>query len=307
MISIFILSVVLSCAAAGGSGDYHDEICPRFCTKEYVPVCASNGIENRTFSTKCMLKFHNCHNLDKYHELYDGECLNNKCPNICTMDYKPVCAFDGRKYQTFSNLCTFHSVQCKNPKIAGEPSFDSCPIGCNKLYSPVCGYNGNTYRTFSNTCLLKFYNCQTHDFYSLKSDFVIVHTIFSMNRVGFLVIFAFIACVTAGGPSKVCPQFCTLEYFPICATNGTDKITFGNKCQFISYNCLHNDSFYILKYGECDKPECPDVCTFIYLPVCGFNGENYKTFANDCERLSENCHAPFSPNYDIVSQGECPS
>jgi hypothetical protein len=36
--------------------------CPKICTKQYAPVCATDGEKTRTFSNACMLYVHNCEN-----------------------------------------------------------------------------------------------------------------------------------------------------------------------------------------------------------------------------------------------------
>lgn len=35
-------------------------ICPKFCTREYAPVCAMMGSELKEFSNKCVLDSWNC-------------------------------------------------------------------------------------------------------------------------------------------------------------------------------------------------------------------------------------------------------
>ncbi|XP_055843274.1 U-Kazal-Dg21.2-like [Episyrphus balteatus] len=36
---------------------------------------------------------------------------------------------------------------------------------------------------------------------------------------------------------------------------------------------------------------CPEICPLNYDPKCGFNGNCYKQFSNDCGFESENCRS----------------
>ncbi|KAF9320238.1 hypothetical protein BG003_006822 [Podila horticola] len=50
-----------------------------------------------------------------------------------------------------------------------------------------------------------------------------------------------------------CPQMCTMEYKPICATSTTGAYQmFGNACVLFVHNCKHpNDQFVASSQGEC--------------------------------------------------------
>lgn len=38
-----------------------------------------------------------------------------------------------------------------------------------------------------------------------------------------------------------------------------------------------------------ESPPCNMACPFIYQPVCGWNGVEYKSFGNSCLMKSNNC------------------
>jgi len=79
---------------------------PQMCTMEYDPVCARRGDNRRTFANACQAR------ADGYRIIGRGECrperpdFGDDRPQICTREYDPVCARQGRQRQTFPNACT---------------------------------------------------------------------------------------------------------------------------------------------------------------------------------------------------------
>lgn len=78
---------------------------PRFCTREYEPVCARADGDRRTFGNACEAR------RAGYRIIRDGECRrrddddSGEEPRFCTREYAPVCARRGGHERTFGNAC----------------------------------------------------------------------------------------------------------------------------------------------------------------------------------------------------------
>jgi len=99
----------------------------RACTREYAPVCAARGRERQTFANACEARSSGydivgrgeCQTArpdrdrdrgewregDREREGRDRDRDNRDRPRVCTSEYKPVCAQQGRDRRTFGNAC----------------------------------------------------------------------------------------------------------------------------------------------------------------------------------------------------------
>ncbi|CAD7081327.1 unnamed protein product [Hermetia illucens] len=68
LLALFLLSIIVCAASA------KEEPCPAICTLDYRPVCASDGVETRTFGNACALRGENCFKRKNFRKLHDGEC-----------------------------------------------------------------------------------------------------------------------------------------------------------------------------------------------------------------------------------------
>ncbi|OBZ93795.1 membrane protein [Pararhizobium polonicum] len=141
---------------------------PQMCTMQYDPVCAQRGGDRRTFSNACQAR------ADGYRITGRGECrperpdFGNGRPQVCTREYAPVCATQGRRQQTFANGCMAQAEgfrvigrgECRRPDRPIDDSGmrppprdpDRRPQACTREFAPVCARQGRQQQTFPNAC-----------------------------------------------------------------------------------------------------------------------------------------------------------
>ncbi|NXQ79199.1 IOVO protein, partial [Nyctibius grandis] len=138
-------------------------------------------------------------------------------------------------------------------------------LACPRNYEPVCGTDNVTYPNECSLCRAILRNRaidKKHDGRCVKLD-----------CTGYL----------RSSRGRAIP--CTLEYKPICGTNG---VTYRNKCTFC--NALANGlDLNLRNFGECSQQiDCSDsqqrgsnlICTADYNPLCGSDG---RTYGNKCQ------------------------
>ncbi|CAD7081322.1 unnamed protein product [Hermetia illucens] len=65
-----------------------------------------------------------------------------------------------------------------------------------------------------------------------------------------IILLSVIACAATAGDLP-CPEVCTLQYDPVCATDGVVFKTFGNLCLLNLANCYQGGHFTLVSAGEC--------------------------------------------------------
>ncbi|MEZ0004526.1 Kazal-type serine protease inhibitor family protein [Sinorhizobium fredii] len=140
-------------------------------------------------------------------------------PQMCTMEFAPVCGERGNRLRTFPNACNaradgfrvLHRGECR-PDV--RPPVEQA---CTGEYAPVCGERGRLRRTFPNAC-------------EARAD-------------GFRVVGSG-ECRRSDDPAPP-QQFCTREYAPVCGQRGARLTTFPNACE------AGAAGFRIVHRGEC--------------------------------------------------------
>eukprot|EP01087_Luapelamoeba_hula_P000223 TRINITY_DN10145_c0_g1_i2.p1 TRINITY_DN10145_c0_g1~~TRINITY_DN10145_c0_g1_i2.p1 ORF type:complete len:315 (-),score=10.91 TRINITY_DN10145_c0_g1_i2:80-910(-) len=202
----------------------------------------------------------------QYCQFPAGQCggANGTCravPNVCTQEINYVCGCNGR---TFSNPCAASRVR---QSIAAT---GRCPVVCN-----------------SNR------NCRSNEYCAKSTG----------------------TCNTQGQCQPI-PDVCPAIYQKVCGCDGKEysngcfaNIARTNVARLGSCNttCTSNNDcsadaneYCELPYGQCaGSGTCvtrPDLCTMIYDPVCGCDGQ---TYGSACSARSTGAN--------IKSQGECPA
>jgi hypothetical protein len=199
--------------------------CDTMCTQNYEPVCGTDGL---TYSNACQLGVLACQTKNQVTVAYQGECkaaTDDGCPQMCTMEYAPVCGSD---FNTYANPCLLNAQACRSKSsitIAhqGEcTTEETCPSICPMYYLAICGSNGET---FGNECMMREKACRT------KTTITVAYQ---------------------GECKLACNDRCTKIYQPVC---GSNLVTYGNECLLDSASCHAQESGFsaITKVndGEC--------------------------------------------------------
>lgn len=216
------------------------------CTREYNPLCASNG---QSYGNPCQFLTKYCTSDSALRFVNWGECLVNDvvqvhevveaeeeifdCPIFCDRRRKPVCGSDGIRY---SNKCMMDMKNCHEglniKEVPCDKPEEQCERPCSRILAPVCASDGTT---FNNRCEFEVAACKR-----------------SKNAEAELTLISTGPCTGSQilvDNSPNCPRNCIRRAFrPLC---GSDGETYDNKCFLDKKNCNDNTAVKQLHKGEC--------------------------------------------------------
>ncbi|CAD7084592.1 unnamed protein product [Hermetia illucens] len=129
-------------------------------------------------------------------------------------------------------------------------------------------------------------------------------------QVIFLLLSAIVGCKASSVP---CEVPCTKEMVPVCGTDGDNFVVFSNACLMNNQKCKDGKSWTKSDLRSCGlydsrdevKDDCQGGCPALVLPVCGYNGDNFKLFVNACMMENSHCAFPKEKAYTSVPLSMC--
>ncbi|XP_050954795.1 tomoregulin-1b [Labeo rohita] len=134
-------------------------VCQFQCSKNYIPVCGSNG---DTYQNECYLKQAACTQQRPISLASEGPCYPDSSSGSGDGEYEGSGTDSGKKGSKCSN-CKY-GAECDED--AEDEDSCSCKIDCSgHNENPVCGTDGNSYH---NPCLVREASCMKQEQIDVK-------------------------------------------------------------------------------------------------------------------------------------------
>ncbi|CEG49465.1 Protease inhibitor protein [Plasmopara halstedii] len=257
----------------------------------YSPVCGSDGI---TYANYCVFAKKYCsldQGADTLYIQSQGKCFSTS---------------ENDKYQDGRNFAPLdeRSTLSQYDTLEVDTSSVFCSLTCQATSNPVCGTDGVTY---TNDCHLLSTKCK-HPHLEKRSDGACKRDHFDILEID--------DTIYTDAAEEKCNSMCKRLYEPIC---GSDGVTYANLC-LLEYAECRNPNIKVFGPGKCpihmqiahtthnsesknnnDVSCIPELCTDIYAPVCGSDGQTHE---NLCLFSNARCQYP-NHELSIIHDGEC--
>jgi len=268
---VLLFSLVVVFGFASAFPQQNQQECFAKCTREFKPVCGSNG---KTYSNECLLEREKC-----LQRIFVEVASVGPCAAQETSDVTKTQEVDEENESTTEDVEQQTTTDASGLKQA-------CGLKCTRNFAPVCGSDDETY---PNECILRLTACRENRRILKKNDGSCIEEEEKEKDEDDIPEVAI---------DRECPNDCGKDFAPVCGSNGR---TYNNHCLLKQESCNKRIRITKASDGPC-KEGCRNFCPLLFKPVCGSDGN---TYGNECQLAAKACR---DDRTDLVTahQGACP-